>query len=101
VLVINTQHLCEIDGTVVVEGLAEMIRLAFDVTEMNKKDLLLRTPLPCKSGNVLTHQPEIRLTEGDAVHRTWRHAKYTAKCIGAGENATDAAERRDRWIVRM
>ncbi|SPE30479.1 hypothetical protein SBA6_1280012 [Candidatus Sulfopaludibacter sp. SbA6] len=100
-LMVDAQHLRQIHGTVIVEGFAEVFAGALDVAEVHEEDLLLGTPFAGQGRDVLAHEFEIRLAEGNAVHGAGDDVENAPVVGGAGDNAADAAQGRERGIVGM
>ena len=74
-------------------------RVAADVAEVDEEDLLLAAPFARQRFDVLAHGLEIGLAEGDAVDRAGDDFEDAAVVFGAGQDAADAAQRRDGRIV--
>ena len=71
-VVVELEHLGHVRGAIVVKRLAETLARAVNITEVYKKYLALSAELPYQRFNVLTHQLEVGLAEGDAIDRA-RH----------------------------
>src|SRR5258706_3447240 len=98
---VDAKHPGKIRRAIVVERLAKMIARAFHVAEMDEEDFLLAAPLTRERADILTHEFEIGLAEGDAVNRTRCDVEHAAIVGGAGQNSSDTAQRRDGRIVGM
>src|SRR6516162_4074052 len=98
---VNAQHLCQVNRTVIVKCLAEVLPGTLYVTQMNKEDLFLETPFADQCGDILAHESKVGLTKSDSVHRARDHIQYAPIIVSADEDAADAAERRTRRVIRM
>jgi len=85
----------------VVKGLAKVLAGPVDIAVVDKENLLLPTPLPREGGDVLAHQLEISLAEGDSVDGTRDHVEDAAVVCSAGQNAPDATKGLERRIIGM
>ena len=72
ILVVDLEHPGHVGRAVVVEGLAEMLARAHHVAKVHEEDLLSRAELLRQGPDILAHQLEIRLAEGDSISRA-RH----------------------------
>ena len=70
--VIELEYFGHVGWPIVVKRLAETLARTVNITEVYKKYLALSAELPYQRFNVLTHQLEVGLAEGDAIDRA-RH----------------------------
>jgi len=100
-LVVGPHRFEHIGLPIILECFNEASRRAADVPEMDEMDLLLLAEVPNPVRDVSSHRGECSLAERQPVHRAGVEVQGFLETFRCDENAGDAAQRGDGWVIRV